>query len=247
MTFKRIVLALAIVLLGIGQAGAATKGYSKLDVDRVMLFNNDSTNKVLGVLPVYSILCEGYYDTNTAAKAYWTHSNEAAFPVVKFLKGIHHEYFLQDGTPLWVVNQARVGSAYAATSTRNYLPWSSKYSVPLYSNVTNGSAILRNSTDAYILSPYYSDGIGTVYFDAVNAYVDWGSDYLYLEIATNTVAGYPLSATNAMDDADWQLASFDVLAVVNGATVSLVQSGVTNAVLASTAGGADYFYRIRAL
>ena len=235
-----------VVLLGIGQAGAVIKSYSGLDVDRVLLLNNDSTNKVWGAVPPYAVTCQGYYDTNQNAAAYWVHDNTAtSWSTTKYLKGTHHEYFFHDGTPLWVVNQARVGCAYTTVAGRNYLPWSSKDSVPLYGNVTNGTVMLRNTTDAYILSPYYSDGIGTIYFDAVNASTAWGQDYLYLEIATNTLAGTSLVASNAMDDADWQLLPFDVLAVI-GNTSAPLQSAVTNVYLASTAGGSGYFYRIRA-
>lgn len=82
----------------------------------------------------------------------WTHSSEVPRRRDKGLKtGITHQHV--DG---WVFSEARTGTC---EYMGNSVP-------PLVS--TNYACNFRNVAGAYLESPYYTNGIGTIYFDAVN-------------------------------------------------------------------------------
>ena len=84
-------------------------------------------------------------------------------------------------------------------SNQNYLPYSSSsYSIKA-SRVTRanpstaGQIVMRNIEDATVYSSCFTNGIGTIYFDAVNGWKRptevYESYKLVVEIATNTVEG----------------------------------------------------------
>ena len=91
--------------------------------------------------------------------------------------------FQQDGTRLWDLVNCRAGSGtVVGNAARNYIPWSST-ARSIVDNSTKipednasakavGSVIFRNAEGACLYSPYYEEGIGTLYFDAVNAFVN---------------------------------------------------------------------------
>ena len=110
---------------------------------------------------------------------------------------------------------------------------------------------MRNAEGAVIYSPFYEEGVGTIYFDAVNVFVNAINTHLVLEIATNVTAA-AVSEGIAFDSAlsdygkmDWKNCPFDLF-TVEGANLTEVDPAATNVLLESTAGGAGLFYRIRA-
>ena len=236
-------------------------GYWMLDrSDRVLLMNNDTRSTGM-------VLTQGYYDTNTTSKTYWVHTGSAVppFPVVvkNLLGGTNHVMYAKDGTKYWELDNCRAGSATVVDDTsRNYIPWSSTaqsivapfgVNIPVSSAgaAMVGSVVMRNLDGAVVYSPYYEEGIGTIYFDAVNAFVGFVNTHLVLEIATNvtvTASQEGLSFDSSVSDygkIDWQQCPF-TLFTVEGKTLTEQDTAATNVVLASNSGGASLFYRIRA-
>ena len=132
-----------------------------LPVSRCMVFNAWSR--------FYS--ASSYYDVS------WTHEGPApaAFPPARrmLLPGTNHVH-----ASGWRLTACRTGTS--ALLGPNFIP-------PLaYSDTiqTNWQANLQNTPDAKIESPFYPEGIGTLYFDAINV---WQSEptEITVEIATN--------------------------------------------------------------
>jgi hypothetical protein len=121
------------------------------------------------------VTCQSYYDTDKTKKTYWVHDDTAvAFATINMLKGANHQMYTSDGRLLWDLRECRAGSGSASSATRNYIPWSNT-TQPIKSGSAMsvnqvGSVIMRNTLASKVYSPYYVDGIGTVYIDAVNAY-----------------------------------------------------------------------------
>ena len=147
-------------------------GYTLMGNDRILLMNDDTK---FGA----AVSSQGYYATNTTAKTYWVHDNTAPGFAPNLLRGSNHTMFQQDGTRLWDLVNCRAGSGTAiggsSSTSRNYIPWSStaksiidgttKIPEDTTSAKAIGSVILRNAVDACLYSPYYKDGIGTLYFE----------------------------------------------------------------------------------
>ncbi len=237
-------------------------GYVKLENDRILLMNNDSR---FGA----AITEQGYYDTNTANRTYWVHTGPAApiRPVTlrNLLAGTNHVMYAADGTRLWELENCRAGSATVISSTRNYIPWGRTAKSIVDDAISNlqandsehikgvGSVILRNAENACVYSPVYEEGIGTIYFDAVNAYTTVADIQLVLEIATNTLNGVDFrTADNSDANINWQSISFPSFTVTgvqpltSGGELTLLDAAATNLVLTSTVGGSALFYRVRA-
>ena len=104
---------------------------------------------------------------------------------------------------------ATAGTSVDLLSTQNYLPYSStsfsiKQSVLNKANPsTAGQIVMRNTENATVYSSCFTDGIGTIYFDALNGWCRPTEDYdnykLVVEIATNTVAGLAPSDENSVE------------------------------------------------
>lgn len=250
---RRAALLLALALGLFAPQGA--EGYPVMGNDRILLMNNDARWGA-------SVTAQGYYDTNTSAKTYWVHDTTSPGFAPNLLKGVNHTLYRQDGTALWRLVNCRAGSGTVVGSTaRNYIPWSTvaksiiddSTNIPVTSEGAKGvaSVILRNSSAACVYSPYYEEGIGTIYFDAVNAFVNHVTGEIALEVATNaTQAAQAEGKTlkDADDDPDvaaWRACPFDLFTVADKTTVAPQATGVTNAVLASTATQDKLFYRVR--
>ena len=128
---------------------------------------------------------------------------------------------------LWTLIDCRAGSGgYHSTSTtstdngrRNYLPWSdtcqpldpTKETVPIpdtwRNGLTNlggikqvGQIIMRCLTSSCVYSPLYEEGIGEIYFDAVNGFSLTTPDRICVEVATAIKDGL---AGGFEDGRDW--------------------------------------------
>ncbi len=226
---------------------AATDALGGTATGRLLLVNNydDGTQKVTD---------QAYDNINTAAAVYWHHSTEATvFALPNLHVGATHQLWHRaDATAsptwLWWLDHVRLGNLYTSedlkkSTSRNYLP-----AVGLTpAEITH--CALQNTTDAAIYSCTYTEGIGTVYFDAVNVGLsDDGVGYsLVLEVSTNVVSDasaptvdgdewtpvemHPLKTTNGTP--------FEVLAPTNQLALAINADGV--------AGGSDRnFYRVYA-
>lgn len=125
------------------------------------------------------------------------------------------------GKRLWHLTNCRHGNTYnqgdnaQATGTptmnanQNYLPWaSSARRISQYQDykpshsaaraMEVGQILMQNTTNACIYSPCYTNGVGTIYFDAVNGWRSSLSDFpnayqIVVEVATETKDGSPLT------------------------------------------------------
>lgn len=248
----------ALFMLGFAVlAPRSATAYIVMDNDRMLLMNNDS--KFLA-----NVSSQDYYDTNTTKKTYWVHSSETpSFLVPYLLKGITHTMYKTDGTVLWHLTHCRAGSGTIVNSTaRNYIPWSTtakaigtgatKIEPTTAGAKLVASVVMRNTTDSCLYSPYYKEGIGTLYFDAVNAFVNDVTGQIGVEISTNVTEDAAVernitfdSVTTNYEELVWHPLPCDVFAVENVKTLTALEKGVTNIALAATAGMSNYFYRIR--
>ena len=234
-------------------------GYTLMGNDRILLMNDDTK---FGA----AVSSQGYYATNMTAKTYWVHDNTAPGLSPNLLRGANHTMFQQDGTRLWDLVNCRAGSGTVVGNTaRNYIPWSStaksitdgttKIPENNASAKAVGSVVFRNVQDACLYSPYYAEGIGTLYFDAVNSFVNAPDCEIALEIATNMTESAMsegiefASITNNYEDLDWVPCPVSIFTVSSesGPTNVTIQSDCeTNVVvLGSTLGGSKLFYRMR--
>ena len=184
---------------------------------RALLGNNDNN----GMAPIagqaywqvrsYVVGRRTYYND-----PFWTHEGECEFlkAIPLLLDGDKHVFQLTtpssqlcDATRIWYLDNVRFGNLLSTnrsgvvqySATANILPWSStSLDTSSYDNRTMSGAekasanlLLKNTTDACIYSPCYKDGIGTIYFDAVNGATDniEGSYEMVVEVATNIVDG----------------------------------------------------------
>ena len=201
---------------------------------------------------------------------FWTHEGEtesSAFTPY-MADGADHDlhHITSDGTTniLWRLRDIRFGNNFPENCTMPngecFLPWSptalgfSTYLVAQKVAPSNEVChlVMRNYTGAAIYSPCYTNGIGTIYFDAVNSQtidVDNEAYKLVVEVATETADGLPPTDANAgenlenITDAQWQPYAMLPLKCTNGTFAALDETNeLSLAVL--TGGRNDNFYRV---
>lgn len=167
---------------------------------RVLLMNNDFSQGGTQAAP--SIDYQGYSDTNTAKPSYWQLVNTDApvTPTVNSKNGTESILWATDGVSsnkLWHLINCRHGNTFprnndvtALSSSQNYLPYSSKSTRITDGHVAvgkirraAGQLLMQNNTASVVYSPCYTNGVGTLYFDAVNG---WNNN---LEAYTDTTDG----------------------------------------------------------
>lgn len=146
---------------------------------------------------------QDYSNTNSVSSTYWVHNEVLAYNArYPFLMcSDNSELIVRDslgelcnGKVLWHLDNVRIGNWYREgcpfDQTRNYFPWSTD-ALPNGAQSESSHLIMRNVADAAIYSPCYTNGIGTIYFDAVNALAGTnGANYkIVVEICTNTTNG----------------------------------------------------------
>ena len=208
-----LLLALALGLL----APQGARGYKVMQNDRIMLFNNDVRGRL-------TISGQGYNDSTPGSGTYWSHYGTANRSFRSFQRGTYHVLFDAENMPLWQLINCRHGTA--VPLNENYLPTSTTAAAS--GNVPSSAcAILQNTLAAQIVSPYYEEGIGTIYFDAVNVYgegVGTTDPSLAVEISTNLVEGVPgsIASITNYENFVWHPVEFDVLTVSNGVLADLL-------------------------
>lgn len=247
--------------------------YANLGNDRVLLMNDEKRGRILGLIEN-----QGYYCTNSAAgTTYWTHipfADASGILLRTLMQGTNHVLRAADGTVLWNLKDCRAGFVKRTVTGRNFLPVSGTAQASprevasvmidgkwyyFDENEPSACVIMRNSDGAAIYSPYYEDGVGTIYFDTVNSMVADTESSIAVQMATNVSEfamaaaeeeGRTLTLKDYGDDEEnleWHPIAFDVLPV---RARTLVESNIvhraTNLVLDVTAGSSNDFYRVRA-
>lgn len=174
---------------------------------RVLLMNAD--NNTLG--PVTN---QGWCAQSDAGETYWRILGGGA-GTNNIMPGTEFELVRSaDTNRLWYLKQCRQGNTFPTNDTQwlnssfCYLPPSSTTALAITNEdvaatrSSSGWLMLRNTTDAAVYSPCYTNGIGTIYFDALNhrpsvAGKNNESYKLVLEIATATVEGLPPTDANS--------------------------------------------------
>ena len=193
----------------------ASKPYTKIggtngNSGRVLLMNRDTNTNC-------PIDFQAYSDTQQTRNTFWHLLNSDGASDGSTLRfnlsaGTESILWTQNfGEKLWHVIDCRHGNTYPAgvtagslDSDQNYLPYSStSYSFLNRSRRANqstaGQVVMRNisyddTNDApagpAVYSPCYTNGIGTIYFDAVNGWAGVTTNYnIVVEYATSTVDG----------------------------------------------------------
>lgn len=184
---------------------------------RVLLMNNDYTCG--GTVNSPSVNYQAFYDKSQTGQSYWSFKDTEAFTAFNLKAGTESVLWPKDGARvLWHLKDCRHGNTYPATAngelldTQNYLPWSTKslsiisaqqHTRPATAKVTRstvGHVLMRNSLQACVYSGCFTNGIGTIYFDAVNARTgDDPSKYKFvIEYATQTDTGAAPTDENCM-------------------------------------------------
>jgi len=250
------------------------------DEGRILLANNDSRED-------HPITGQGYYETDPTLPTFWWHDAATPDTAMRFLRtGANHILYQRTASGasnvLWRASKVWLGSWYsnrgALASYRNYLPCSEtalpkiEPGVPIsLSNVTH--IVFHNTPEAVLYSPCYTNGIGTIYFDAVNGEVADNNALIIVEVATETSRGAPPTDENCRFEDDpffylthnkegaelpeaedmWKPVSSHVLKKQKGSAVFVHDTAATNGLapgqikLAIQNGGADdVFYRIAA-
>ena len=154
-----------------------------------------------------AITGQDYSNTNSAkSSSYWVHEQLVALNIrFKYMSASTRSTLMSTNAidelcgskVIWQLDDVRIGNWYwegcAFDATRNYLPWSED-ALPNGAKSESSHLVVRNVQDAAIYSPCYTNGIGTIYFDAVNALAvaqdDAANDYrLVVEVCTNVLDG----------------------------------------------------------
>lgn len=187
---------------------------------RVLLGNNDT-------MPNNAVTGQAYWQTESdheGSVTYWRHNrdiDDRGAPKSIFALAVDHELMLarpnnQDEV-IWRLKNVHIGSLYHNSkgdrhNDRIYLPYSPT-SAPIYKNVTEiaptnvSYLVMRNivgndyETTSAIYSPCYSNGISTIYFDAVNGFTTDENAMIVVEYANETCDGdSPTDANCAKPD-----------------------------------------------
>lgn len=243
---------------------------------RVLLANDFDDGKI-------SVINQSYWNTNKFNDVYWIHEGVSKIPFQGYLNKTTMSDLVANGTlaeiclskVIWHLKDIHIGCTYYTLGDpmvidENYLPWS-QYAKPATSS--NGEVgaqfesshlVMRNSLESAIYSPCYTNGVGTIYFDAVNASVsdDGENTKLVVEICTNTVSAISqiptdenvmkLSVdestsalvTNRFGNAIWHKVELMPL-VKDGTTDFVVAEKTDELALAINKGGSyENFYRV---
>ena len=186
---------------------------------RVLLANDDTA-------PGHEVTDQGYWQTDAARHAvFWIHEGEhnaasLTAPNLARFAGKDHRLSYRDEAGrtnlLWRLTDVLLGNTFSRDSlaqegsAKVFLPMSatarpiSSETGTTLANAEAGWMVFRNTTGAAIYSPCYTNGLGTVYFDAVNTRTTSQCppevSQLVVEIATNVTdaaTGASLPPTDA--------------------------------------------------
>ena len=181
-----------------GSSDTAGRPYYQLGADRVLLMNRDDNS----ICPIWF---QGYSDTRKEGTNWWEFVETSTINLYKLKAATHarlHEMGA-NGKVIWEYIDCRHGNLSSVNNSyqtyQNYLPFSgssktmNSASLPPVAGVawnpaaakdiTAGQIIFRNTPNAQVVSSCYDEGIGTIYFDAVNGFIDYKKGRLGVEVA----------------------------------------------------------------
>ena len=229
------------------------------ETGRVLLMNADN-------FPGASVTNQGWCATDPAGVTYWERYDESVCSN-NILPGTHRILRRgEDQAKLWDLIDCRSGNTFptndteALDKTQCYLPASGATALSVTNEdqkatrSTTGWLMLRNLESAQAVSQCFTNGVGTVYFDAVNSRpVPTNAENkrrfgLALEIATETEDHLPPTDDNCEPDYRNLLWNAVELCPTHVKLTTLEDLAPTNEFLLveSTAGQVRYFYRFHA-
>lgn len=179
---------------------AGAYAYQKLGRERVLLMNVDNN----AACPV---TFESYAYNQTRAKpflqqyeAFWTFVERDTVSLYNLKANSSTELRVSDngnpGERLWSLRNCRHGNTHSSDAdiqkVSNYLPISSTSlginststaSSNKATDSTAGQIVMQNTPEAEVISSCLPEGIGTVYFDAVNAFTGYLDGQIAVEVA----------------------------------------------------------------
>ena len=197
------------------------------DSGRILLMNNH-----IGDPGAANVDYQGWYDADNAGAmkgntpTYWHHLNLNAPAVTSYnlQNGTESMLYKADGSRLWHLVACRHGNTFPTSASeplmpnppekpiQNYLPYVATYSKRITEHRNNqrgttrstvGQLVMQNTTDACVYSSCFTNGVGTVYFDAVNGWCRDGENFdnykLVVEYATSTVDGLEPTDYNSQE------------------------------------------------
>lgn len=149
-------------------------------------------------------------------EVFWTHdglhyADPDRFPNIRKFNEINHTLCQStDGVAtnvFWRFFDVLMGNTYRSegdtSAIKNFLPCSQTQK-PDSAKTNAVNIVMRNKIGAVVYSPCYTNGIGTIYFDAVNGWINNVGDYnIVVELATETIDGKPPTDENAYGDNGW--------------------------------------------
>lgn len=253
-------------------SGGLTGDFALTLNGRVMLANDDD-------LDGYKVRGQAWWRTSDdSPEAFWGHSNENReddAASTAFDNMTRHTLNVEIGGlmhVLWRMYNVSIGNAFRSDkghegellSNRCALPWSqtsrgstsdaeSKKGV----NTESANVILRNMEGAVVYSPCYTNGIGTIYFDALNHNAVGMGGYeatnhcIVVEVATATDGGLEptdenagWSGTSPQNITSWE--PVKIIPLKRDGTEGFVRENDTEklALGITTAGSSNNFYRV---
>lgn len=153
---------------------------------------------------------QNYFCTNAVAGSYWIHGSEGKFILPYLSRSTESRLMsvepiddLCGDTTIWRLSNVRIGNLYEKDGTfqniRNYLPLSPE-ALPNNELTNSVHLALGNTKDAAIYSPMYTNGIGTIYFDAVNSIVSEDGSGLGFKIVVEVCTNLVNDAVSSSDE-----------------------------------------------
>jgi len=176
----------------------------------------DDTDPQVWKLPYWRHLAADHEtdESSTPESEEWE-DDWSVSPLYNFGGGTYHRYHYPtngEDLVLWTLDGVRVGNTFrlnewtqgtgGLSAEQNYLPWND-FALRVLNFADDpidgyrryaGQMLLQNRIGAQIVSSCYTNGIGTIYFDAVNGWTDnifndeGGNNYeLVVEVSTNAI------------------------------------------------------------
>jgi hypothetical protein len=245
---------------------------------RVLLMNTDLT-------PGAEIYNQGYADNDPSYSTFWEHKDPETPKVAQVRnRNVSNEtasilWTANKGKRLWTLQNCRHGNLFSNRATTGLTPnlcylslgsdWArdiGEHDSTTHTRNGAGHILMRNTTNACVYSSCFTEGIGTIYFDAVNGSKDHGNGttemfQLRVSIATNCVTSlgevvdvaptdeYVFPEEELADDAivtnaNWQPWSAMPVRIIGGAIDDKLPKTETITLDIESGGSTNNFYRI---